>query len=84
METAASGDARITVTLTSPDGRLDLTNGTVDIRSTAVSGLGLVITMIAFVILAMWWARTILRVRHQRSAATVAESEDMSKSEEKA
>ncbi|MDG1410236.1 MAG: DUF6049 family protein [Acidimicrobiales bacterium] len=84
VETAASGDARITVTLTSPDGRLDLTNGTVDIRSTAVSGLGLVITMIAFVILAMWWARTILRVRHQRSAATVAESEDMSKSEEKA
>lgn len=76
VETAASGDARITVTLTSPDGHLDLTTGTVDIRSTAVSGLGLVITIIAFVILGMWWARTILRVRRQHRAANVAESED--------
>ena len=76
VETAASGDARITVTLTSPDGHLDLTTGTVDIRSTAVSGLGLVITIIAFVILGMWWARTILRVRRQHRAASVATSED--------
>ena len=76
VETAASGDARITITLTSPDGHLDLTTGTVDIRSTAVSGLGLVITIIAFVILGMWWAKTILRVRRQRSAASVAESID--------
>jgi hypothetical protein len=76
VKTAASGDARITITLTSPDGHLDLTTGTVDIRSTAVSGLGLVITIIAFVILGMWWARTILRVRRQHRAASVAESED--------
>lgn len=78
VETAASGDARITVTLTSPDGRLDLTTGAVDIRSTAVSGLGLVISIIAFVILGMWWARTILRVRRQRRAASVVEAEDES------
>ncbi len=80
VETASSGDARITVTLTSPDGRLDLTKGAVDIRSTSVSGLGLVISIIAFVILGMWWARTILRVRRQRRAASVAESEDESES----
>jgi len=81
VETAATGDARITVTLTSPDGRLDLTTGAVDIRSTAVSGLGLVISIVAFVILGMWWARTILRVRRQHRAASVAEAEDEPESE---
>ncbi len=76
VETAATGDTRITVTLTSPDGRLDLTTGAVDIRSTAVSGLGLVISVVAFMILGMWWLRTILRVRRQHRAASVARAED--------
>ena len=75
-DSAGNPIAGVVITLTSPDGHLDLTTGTVDIRSTAVSGLGLVITIIAFVILGMWWARTILRVRRQHRAASVATSED--------
>lgn len=69
VETLASGDARVTVNITSPGGQIELTEGAVDIRSTAISGLGLVISIIALVVLGGWWARTILRVRRNRAAA---------------
>ncbi len=72
VETVSSGDARLTATLTSPDGRLDLATGNIDIRSTAISGLGLVISVVALLVLGAWWARTILRVRRNRHAASVA------------
>ncbi len=72
VETLASGDARVTATLTSPDGRIELASGIVDIRSTAISGLGLIISIVALAILGSWWARTIVRIRRSRSAATVA------------
>lgn len=71
VETLASGDARITVAITSPGGQLEITEGTIDIRSTAISGLGLIISTIALVVLGGWWLRTIRRVRRNRLAATV-------------
>ncbi len=71
VETVGSGDARIQISVTSPDGRLDLAAGAVDIRSTAVSGLGLIVSLISLAILLTWWARTIARVRRQRRAASV-------------
>jgi hypothetical protein len=72
VETLASGDARVTASVVSPGGFLELGSGTVDIRSTAISGLGLVISVTALIVLAMWWIRTVLRVRRHRSAATVS------------
>jgi Family of unknown function (DUF6049) len=72
VETLASGDARVTATLISPGGLFELGSGTVDIRSTAISGLGLLISIIALLILGAWWIRTILRVRRNRAAATVS------------
>ena len=72
VETLASGDARITVTIVSPGGHLELGSGTIDIRSTAISGLGLVISLVALAVLAAWWIRTIVRVRRHRGAATVS------------
>ena len=72
VETLASGDARVTATLVSPGGFFELGSGTVDIRSTAISGLGLLISVVALVVLGAWWIRTILRVRRNRAAATVA------------
>lgn len=83
VETLASGDARVTATLVSPGGLLELGSGTVDIRSTAISGLGLIISVIALIVLGAWWIRTILRVRRNRAAATVsAASEDTTTSTE--
>ncbi|MEZ5246826.1 MAG: DUF6049 family protein [Acidimicrobiales bacterium] len=72
VETLASGDARVTATIVSPGGFVELGSGTVDIRSTAISGLGLVISIVALVVLAAWWIRTVLRVRRNRVAATVS------------
>ena len=72
VETLASGDARVTATVVSPGGFFELGSGTVDIRSTAISGLGLLISVAALVVLGVWWIRTILRVRRNRHAATVS------------
>ena len=72
VETLASGDARVTATVTSPGGVFELASGTIDVRSTAISGLGLLISVAALAVLGAWWIRTILRVRRGRAAATVA------------
>ncbi|MFT5202571.1 MAG: hypothetical protein ACI9C1_001963 [Candidatus Aldehydirespiratoraceae bacterium] len=77
VETLASGDARVTATIVSPGGQLELGTGTIDIRSTALSGLGLIISVIALIVLGAWWIRTVLGVRRNRATATVsAASED--------
>ena len=72
IETVTSGDARIFITVTSPDGHLDLTDGSVNVRSTAISGLGLTVSLVSLAVLLTWWLRTILRVRRSRRAATVS------------
>ena len=72
VETLASGDARITARIVSPGGSMELGEGTIDVRSTAISGLGLVISLVALAVLAAWWIRTIVRIRANRSAATVS------------
>ena len=71
VQSVSSGDARILVSMTSPDGVLDLATGSVDVRSTAISGLGLLVSIVSLSILLTWWARTILRVRRNRRAASV-------------
>jgi len=74
VQAPTSGDARVTATLSSPDGRIELARGTLNVRSTAISGLGLTISIISLAILLSWWARTILRVRRNRSADSFSES----------
>ncbi len=74
VEAPTSGDARVTTLLSSPDGRLELARGNVNVRSTAISGLGLVISIISLLILLSWWARTIRRMRRSRSTASFDES----------
>ncbi|MEM7139433.1 MAG: DUF6049 family protein [Actinomycetota bacterium] len=76
VETLASGDARVTATVVSPGGAFELATGTVDIRSTAISGVGLAISIVAMLVLGAWWIRTILRVRRNRHTATVAAASD--------
>lgn len=71
VESVGSGDARILVQVTSPDGVLALATGSIDVRSTAISGLGLIVSLISLSVLLTWWARTILRVRRNRRAASV-------------
>jgi hypothetical protein len=64
----ASGDSPLDVTIATPDGRLVLATATYRVRSTAVSGVGVMLSVGAGLFLAAWWIRTILRDRRRRSA----------------
>jgi Family of unknown function (DUF6049) len=57
-----SGAFTLDVTVTSPDGSIVLDTSTFDVRSTAISGVGLVLSIGAGLFLLVWWAR------HWRSA----------------
>jgi hypothetical protein len=62
----SSGDAPLDLRLTSPDGRVELGRSRVTVRTTAVSGVGLVLLVTAALFLVVWWTRTILRERGSR------------------
>jgi Family of unknown function (DUF6049) len=57
-----SGAFTLDVAVTSPDGSIVLDTSTFDVRSTAISGVGLVLSIGAGVFLLVWWGR------HWRSA----------------
>lgn len=61
-----SGDAPLDLLLTSPDGRIELGQSRVTVRTTAVSGVGLVLMGTAAGFLVLWWSRTIVRERRAR------------------
>jgi hypothetical protein len=61
-----SGAFSLDVTVTSPDGSLVLDTTTFDVRSTAISGVGLVLSAGAGLFLAIWWARHWRRTRRSR------------------
>lgn len=52
----ASGAFPLRITATSPDGVLTVSRARVTVRSTAVSGVGLVLSIGALLVLVVWWA----------------------------
>ena len=52
-----SGDSPLRMRVLSPDRRVQLAETRYTVRSTAVSGVGLVLTIGAFAFLVIWWAR---------------------------
>ena len=63
-----SGDSLLQVTVRSPDLRLQLgTTSRVTVRSTALSGLGVVMSIAALSMLMIWWLRQIMRSRRERA-----------------
>lgn len=64
-----SGDARLDLRLATPDGRIELARSRVTVRATAVSGVGVAVSVAAAVFLIVWWSRTIVRERRARRAA---------------
>ena len=66
VRTRASGAFPLEVALTSPDDELLLDETRVQVRSTAVSGLGLVLSVGAGLFLAAWWARNLRSSRRRR------------------
>lgn len=63
VRTRGSGSFPLIVEVTSPDGQLELASTRVTVRSTAVSGVGLVISVAAVAVLLLWWARNVRRGR---------------------
>jgi hypothetical protein len=66
VRTRASGDSPLDVTLTSPDGNLVIGRTRVTVRSTAFSGVGLILSLGAGTFLAVWWLRHAIAVRRER------------------
>jgi Family of unknown function (DUF6049) len=62
----ASGAFPMQVTITSPDGQLTISHTQFDVRSTAVSGIGLALTIAAGAFLLLWWARHFRDDRRRR------------------
>jgi hypothetical protein len=57
VRTRASGAFPLDITVLSPDRSIELDSTRFDIRSTTVSGVGLVLSIGAGLFLAIWWAR---------------------------
>ena len=62
----APGVFTVDIVMHSPAGRLELASGQVSVRSTATSVVGIVLSVGALAVLAVWWVRTSLRRRRQR------------------
>ena len=64
----ASGVFKVDVSLHSPAGGLELSNGEVEVRSTATSVVGIVLSVGALTVLVVWWFRTSRKRRALREA----------------
>ena len=60
VRTRASGDSPLDITLQTPDGGMVIAKTRVTVRSTAFSGVGIVLLVGAGGFLALWWGRHIL------------------------
>jgi hypothetical protein len=62
----ASGDSPLDVVVATPDMRIDLGHTRITIRSTAFSGVGLILSGGALLFLVLWWARHIIGDRRAK------------------
>ncbi len=67
VTTRASGAFPLTVAVRSPDDILDITDTQFTVRSTAISGVGLVLSIGAGAFLLIWWARHFRKTRRARA-----------------
>ena len=70
----SSGTFPLTATITSPDQVLVVARSKFTVRSTAVSNVGLVLSVGAGLFLAIWWASHFHRVRRARRLVTAADA----------
>ena len=66
----ASGTSRVTIVLRSPTGGLTLSSGQVNVRSTATSLVGILLSLGAVAVLVAWWIRTSRKRRSARTGGT--------------
>ncbi|MHB8595047.1 MAG: hypothetical protein ACYDB3_12095, partial [Acidimicrobiales bacterium] len=61
MRARATGDFRVSVTLTSPSGHLVLASSQFTVQSTSASAVAIALSVAALSVLLGWWARTLWR-----------------------
>jgi hypothetical protein len=66
VRTRASGDSPLDITLSAPDGHLVIGRTRITVRSTAFSGVGIILSVGAGTFLAVWWLRHALTTRRER------------------
>jgi hypothetical protein len=66
VESRASGVFPLDVTVRTPDQRINLATTRLTVRSTAISGIGLVLSIGAGLFLLLWWARHFRSTRRAR------------------
>jgi hypothetical protein len=66
VRTLTSGDAPMTLRVSTPDDRRELDRSRFTVRSTAVTGVGLALIGGSLLFLAAWWGRNIHRSRRNR------------------
>lgn len=76
VETRSSGVFPLEVDLRSANGMLALARNRDTVRSTAVSGVGLVLIVVAVLSLAVWWVRDLRHGRRPRELAPAPDSEE--------
>jgi hypothetical protein len=73
VQSRGSGVSKVEVSVRSPADGLQLSSGEVEVRSTATSVVGIVLSLGAVVVLAVWWVRT---SRKRRALRREQEAED--------
>jgi hypothetical protein len=68
VEARGSGTFPLTLTVTSPDGALEIQRTEVNVRSTFVSNVGVILTVGAILFLGLWWGNDFRRRRKRRAA----------------
>lgn len=63
VEALATGSVPVSVALWTPDGSIRLDGRQLNVRSTAISGVGLLLSLGALVVLVVWWIRSWRRTR---------------------
>jgi len=76
VEVRSSGAFPLEMSLETPNGRVQLVDSTYTIRSTAVSGLGIALSVAAIAVLAVWWFRTARRARRAHREGRVGDVEE--------
>jgi hypothetical protein len=66
VKARTSGDTGLNIVVESPDGSLPIANTLLTVRSTAASGVGLVLSAGAALFLVVWWGRDFRRGRRAR------------------
>jgi hypothetical protein len=68
VEALATGSVPVAVELWTPDHRIRLDGRQLNVRSTAISGVGLLLSLGALLVLVVWWVRSWRRTRRAPAA----------------